>query len=88
VRRSRPSGWALEFTDFSTTFQRYSYRPPENGQVAGHPDVENEPHPHGTSGNSLVNGVLKKGPNLRRRSLDEALDALQLLTVTDVCKLP
>jgi prophage regulatory protein len=52
---------------------------------------------NGTSGNEFysqseqrptgVNGVLEKGITLRRRSLDEALDALQLLTVTDVCKL-
>jgi prophage regulatory protein len=34
-----------------------------------------------------VNGILEKGTTVRRRSLDEALDALQLLTVTDVCKL-
>jgi hypothetical protein len=32
-----------------------------------------------------VNGVLEKETTLHRRSLNEALDALQLLTLTDVC---
>jgi len=34
-----------------------------------------------------INRVLEKGTTQRRRTFDEALDALQLLTVTDVCKL-
>jgi predicted DNA-binding transcriptional regulator AlpA len=36
---------------------------------------------------AAIDGVLEKGTTQRRRTFDEALDALQLLTVTDVCKL-
>jgi predicted DNA-binding transcriptional regulator AlpA len=34
-----------------------------------------------------ISRLLEKETTVRRRTLDEALDALQLLTVTDVCKL-
>jgi predicted DNA-binding transcriptional regulator AlpA len=34
-----------------------------------------------------ISRVPEKGTTQRRRTLDEAIDALQLLTVTDVCKL-
>jgi predicted DNA-binding transcriptional regulator AlpA len=45
-------------------------------------DTQGAPHPMGA-----IDRVLEKGTAQRRRTFDEALDALQLLTVTDVCKL-
>jgi prophage regulatory protein len=51
---------------------------------------------YGTSGDRFnsqselpanANAALEQGATLRRRSLGEALDALQLLTVSDVCRL-
>jgi predicted DNA-binding transcriptional regulator AlpA len=36
---------------------------------------------------SAINGALEKGALRPRRTFDEVIDTLQLLTVTDVCKL-
>ena len=67
-----------------------------NGQGVGQParsprvldgTSADEFHSHSARGPTGLNGVLVKETTLRRRSLNEALDALQLLTVTDVCKL-
>jgi predicted DNA-binding transcriptional regulator AlpA len=45
-------------------------------------DKQSAPPPTGAIGR-----ILEKGAIQRRRTLDEVIDAMQLLTVTDVCKL-
>jgi hypothetical protein len=76
-------GWkSLHSQSTSKAFERRRAPRALDGALGDEFDSQSARRPTGA-----ISRVPEKGTTQRRRTLDEVIDALQLLTVTDVCKL-
>jgi predicted DNA-binding transcriptional regulator AlpA len=76
----------LGIPPFAVDEQRFQKAARARGGLDGSSGVESDSQ-GARPQSSAINPILEKRASQRPRTFDEALDAMQLLTVTDVCKL-